>query len=144
MNVITLHSPTTKFLLLTCPPVDLAKWGVELLSKEPGGRAMDREESRTREFADAVLEVATQIGVPSIDVHEAIAKEAEGQQVGVGEFLSDGLHLSGAGYAIVLRALKAKIKESLPSLAPEAIPDVFPDFKEVIEKKFGPKDATVA
>lgn len=60
----------------------------------------DREYERTHQFAEAVKQVAGERGIPSVDVWTAIA-DAAARDGGLGRYLSDGLHLTADGYAIV-------------------------------------------
>lgn len=57
------YSPTTKFLLITPPPVDAVVRNLELATRDYP-RVPDRDSERTRLFAVAVQEVAAEAGVP--------------------------------------------------------------------------------
>lgn len=99
------YSPTTSLLLLTPPPVDAAKWHANLLANvtpEIAARLTpDRSAENTQRYAQAVKEVGFEAGVPVVDVWTAIAAAAGAHPEGLGAFLSDGLHLTVAGYRIV-------------------------------------------
>ena len=146
MAILALHAPGAKFLLLTTPPVDLAKWGAVIESKEPGGK-MDREVIRTKSYADAVTELGEESGTPVVDVYGALVGEAERCGGNVADFLSDGLHLNESGYGIVftvmfflrfqdmcslhpLAEVKKMIAAKLPELDVSAIPDVFAEWRD--------------
>ena len=46
--------------------------------------------------------------------------------------LSDGLHLTAEGYAVVWEELERVIREEVPEMRPEALPMVVPDWKIVM------------
>lgn len=54
----------------------------------------------TRQYAEAVKEVAVKEGVHFVDVWTAIDTKAR-EEGGLAKYLSDGLHLTGAGYEVV-------------------------------------------
>lgn len=93
------YSPETNILLLTPPPVDAPTRNHELATREPP-RSADRDVERTRLFSEAVKEVGVEAGLPTVDTWTAI-DEAAKRDGDLGKYLSDGLHLSQDGYAVV-------------------------------------------
>lgn len=70
----------------------------DLLSRDPP-RVPDRDAERTRLFAEAVKEVGKEANAPTVDVWTRINEAAK--RDGLGKYLSDGLHLTAAGYELV-------------------------------------------
>lgn len=116
----------------------------------------DREYERTHQFAEAVKEVAGERALPSVDVWTAIA-EAAARDGGLERYLSDGLHLTAEGYAIVtngeprfttpkiccylwndrlmsvsIAEITRTILEQLPELHWDNIPMVFPGWADIV------------
>lgn len=81
----------------------LEKWGVEA----------SRTNANTTVYAQRVVELGKELGVPVVDLLPAML--AESQDSGR-EFLSDGLHLSPRGQAFVFDRLLAVIHDSFPEL----------------------------
>ncbi|GAA6029483.1 hypothetical protein JCM8097_003702 [Rhodosporidiobolus ruineniae] len=118
-------SPSTKIVLITPPPVDGNKRAADLLARDPP-RQPDRDVARTREFARAVEEVAKEVGSPSVDVWTAIDEAAKEDGGKLDRFLSDGLHLTPAGYRVVTDAIIATIERDLPELHWDKLEQTFP------------------
>lgn len=95
-------SPTTELLLLTPPPVDPPAWAVELERRHGKVMAPDRTIENTRLYAEACKEVGREAGVPCVDTWSALNAEAE-KLGGLDSLLYDGLHLTSAGYKIVIK-----------------------------------------
>lgn len=94
------YSPHTRILLLTPPPVGEAQRNADLASRDPP-RKPDREWNNTKAYADAVIEIGKgkpRVGV--VDMWEAIWMAAGEDVTRLPEFLSDGLHLTVAGYQV--------------------------------------------
>jgi lysophospholipase L1-like esterase len=94
------YSPHTRILLLTPPPVGEAQRNADLASRNPP-KQPDREWNNTKAYADAVKEVGKgkpKVGI--VDIWEAIWGAAGKDVAGLPEFLSDGLHLTVAGYEV--------------------------------------------
>ncbi|GAA5845958.1 hypothetical protein JCM11251_002951 [Rhodosporidiobolus azoricus] len=132
------HSPSTQLVYLTPPPVDAESRNSELASRKPP-RVPDRDAERTRQFAEAVKEVAKERGVPSVDVWSAVMKEAEEKDGGkLDRLLGDGLHLTPDGYKVVTAAVVARIERDLPHLHWDKLEQTFPHWTHWIpaEKRF--------
>ena len=122
---IAAHDP--KIVLMTPPPVDETAW--ERFCEEWNFPQV-RRAAVTRQYAEAVREVAAEIGVGVVDLWSIFMERAgwepgnpllgskePGQSPsgdGLAGLLSDGLHLSGEGNKLVFESLKAFIKENLP------------------------------
>ncbi|SCV69257.1 BQ2448_2277 [Microbotryum intermedium] len=127
------YSPTTKFLLITPPPVDADVRNNELASRIPA-RVPDRDTERTRLFAVAVLEVGQEAGIPVVDTWTAITQRAAQTPEGLSKFLSDGLHLTADGYGVVTEGVATAIATRLPELHWDRLAEVFPAWTEIINE----------
>ncbi|KAI5480965.1 GDSL Lipase/Acylhydrolase family protein [Pseudohyphozyma bogoriensis] len=125
------YSPDTKILLLTPPPVDAQTRNNDLATRDPP-RPADRDAERTRLFAEAVKEVATEAGLNAVDTWTAISVAAE--KNGLDKYLSDGLHLTGEGYEIVTTEVANAIKTHLPELHWDNLEQVFPHWADIVNK----------
>ncbi|KAK3035337.1 hypothetical protein RJ639_034045 [Escallonia herrerae] len=123
-------SPTMLLVLITPPPVD------EVGRKEYarslyGDKAMEMPE-RTNQvtgvYAKQCIELAKELDLPSIDLWSKM-QETEGWQK---KFLSDGLHLTAEGNAVVYREVLKNFNDAWLS-APE-MPYDFPHHSVIDEK----------
>ncbi|GAA5903836.1 SGNH/GDSL hydrolase family protein [Sporobolomyces salmoneus] len=124
------YSPSTIPILITPPPVDADVRNNELTSRVPP-RVPDRDSEMTRQYAQAVNEVAQQEGVHSVDVWTAIDEKAKAEG-GLEKYLSDGLHLTGAGYEVVTYEIAKLIVDQLPELHWDKLPQIFPHWEDCI------------
>src|SRR6266550_4467226 len=80
----------TRIVLLTPPPVNTFQCEADLPARE----ACDRDFSATKQYAEAVVEVAKTEGVPQVvDVWSAMYEAAERDERKLEKFLHDGLRL---------------------------------------------------
>ncbi|GAA5847902.1 hypothetical protein JCM3766R1_003180 [Sporobolomyces carnicolor] len=130
------HSPSTIPILVTPPPVDADVRNHELTSRVPP-RVPDRDSELTRQYAVAVRDVAATEKVHVVDVWTAIDDKAK-EAGGLDKYLSDGLHLTGAGYEVVTYEIAKLIIEKLPELHWDKLPQVFPHWEDCIpeDQKF--------
>lgn len=149
------HLHGTKLIFLTPPPFD--EW-----QQDPKQQPPQRTAAHTKLYADACAQVASEENVPLVDVWTTFMTRAgwkpegvsskgtqdlEGEQgtkaplVGsrdaprsetLARLLSDGLHLTDEGYAIVGEELMRVIAERVPEMAPERVPMVVPEWTEVM------------
>ncbi|KAM0755913.1 SGNH hydrolase [Meredithblackwellia eburnea MCA 4105] len=124
------YSPETKFLLLTCPPIDVGVRAHELSQRVPP-LAMDRDYERTHQFAVAVKDVAKEVGSPFVDVWTAVV-DAAARDGGLGKYLRDGLHLSPEGYGVVINEVASVIARELPDLHWDKLEQVFPHWASIV------------
>ncbi|KWU45011.1 SGNH hydrolase [Rhodotorula sp. JG-1b] len=124
------YSPDTQLLLITPPPVDASKRTADLAQRDPP-RSPDRDASRTRQFAEAVKEVAHESNLPVLDAWSLIDSAARNDG-GLDKYLNDGLHLTAAGYGVVTAGLFALIKSDLPQLHWSRLGQVFPHWTDFI------------
>ncbi|GFP92360.1 GDSL esterase/lipase at5g62930 [Phtheirospermum japonicum] len=94
-------SPNTLVVLITPPPVD--KQGrrefARSLYGDKASEVDDRTNEVTGEYADECVNLAQEIGVPSINLWSKM-QETNGWQK---KFLSDGLHLTPEGNAVIFQ-----------------------------------------
>lgn len=102
-------SPSLPILLLTPPPIDDARAG-------PNGRL----NQNAKKYRDCVLEIAEEERTKKENVHVFdLWKACEGENEGrLGEYLVDGLHLSGKGNGKVYEGIVSVIEREWPELAP--------------------------
>lgn len=126
------YAPDTQIVLITPPPVDDNKRNAELASRTPA-RVPDRSAENTRLYALAVMEVGRAKGIPVVDAWTPMQaiRDAEGT---FDRLLSDGLHLTADGYAVVTDAIKATISKGLPELHWERLGQVYPHWADVINE----------
>jgi len=135
------YSPRTKYLLVTPPPVNVRMRDADLTTRDPP-REPDRTVERTRQFADAVIEVADelegtlgkdQVGVVDLwtEIDEKAKKAEGGEEEGLKKYLSDGLHLAGHAYAIVFEEMMKTISAKFPELIPDRLPQVWPHWDTI-------------
>lgn len=95
------YSPDTVILITSPPPISgpmrlldaQRKWGPDV--------QLDRDPQRTEEFAIAAGQVARDKGVGFVNVWTAMMHAAgPDKEAGLRQFLSDGLHLTPAGYQV--------------------------------------------
>lgn len=115
-------SPSVQALLITPPPVDEAG-RIEYARSLYGDKAMqlpERTNEVAGEYAKQCVELARELGLPSVNLWSKM-QETEGWQR---KFLSDGLHLTPEGNAIVYQEVIKVFNETslsateMPSDAP--------------------------
>lgn len=150
------YSPHTKVILITPPPVNTYQRGAELAARVPPV-ALDRDFETTRAYADKVSEVGKDLGIPVVDVWNALYDEAHHEEKALSKFMDDGLHLNGEGYEvskrknvsyrlfisiqIAYKLLVDTIAAHFPQLHHERIPMVFPPWAEIDWTNVGPLTA---
>lgn len=86
----TYHSPKTRVILLTPPPVNL--------NQRPTDN--ERDLGRTKEYAEMVIALGKELSLPVVDVWAAFWQAAGEEENGLAPLLSDGLHLTADGYQV--------------------------------------------
>ncbi|CAO2823060.1 unnamed protein product [Amaranthus hypochondriacus] len=123
-------SPNMLVVLITPPPVD-EEGRMEYAQSMYGEKAMKRPE-RTNEvagvYANQCLSLAKELGVSSIDLWSKM-QQTEGWQK---KYLSDGLHLTPEGNAVVYREVIQIFTEA--GLNAENMPFDFPHHSEIDPK----------
>lgn len=126
------HSPATRVVLLTPPPVYADKWRDFLrVNGTPPRDTSDRDLEGSRVYAEATREVALQEGVALVDTWTLLWDAAGGKEENLTQFLSDGLHLSTDGYKLVYDALVKLILERYPEIHFDKPFMAFPPWNEV-------------
>jgi len=103
--------------------------------------AQERFARVTKLYADVAQQTAEDLGVECLNLWKIFMEYAgwkEGDPLLGGKdapkseklesLLSDGLHLTTAGYQLYLRGLMGLIKEKLPELHPDNISNIFPPY----------------
>ncbi|KAG5368525.1 Long chronological lifespan protein 2 [Yarrowia sp. E02] len=112
----------------------------EMFKDEPG--VNPRSSQLQRQYSEAACEVASKMGLPSINLWQAFASDAgwksgmplpstvegEGQdnETSVTKYLVDGLHFAGPGYKVWFDELVKVIRKEYPDLSDETLPMVMP------------------
>ncbi|KAJ4840209.1 hypothetical protein Tsubulata_002962 [Turnera subulata] len=126
-------SPTMLVVLITPPPVD-EEGRMEFARSQYGEKAMTQPE-RTNEmagvYARQCVELAKELGVCSIDIWSKM-QETEGWQK---KFLSDGLHLTPEGNAVVHQEVVKVFSEAWLSAA--EMPYDFPHHSKIVPQDPG-------
>lgn len=120
-------SPTMLVLMITPPPVD-EEGRLEYARSLYGDKATklpERTNDTTGVYAKQCLELANELGLPSINLWSKM-QETEGWQK---KFLSDGLHLTQEGNAVVHQEVVRVFSEAWLS-APD-MPYDFPHHSEI-------------
>lgn len=105
-----------------------------------------RNTLRNLEYGNAVKEVASQVGVPFIDLWHGMLEDMgwkEGEPI-IGqlpessqdperlkkchEYLPDGLHFGGPGYKVYFNGIINAIKTAYPELQAEKLPELLPNW----------------
>lgn len=93
------YSPDTKIILITPPPLSAEQWTATRAALDPP-KGLDRYTEVTATYAEAVIDVGKEIGVPVTDIFKPMWEAAEKSEKKLEKYLLDGLHLNGAGYQV--------------------------------------------
>jgi len=93
------HSPKTRILLISPPPVNTYQRSAELASRNPP-RECDREFEFTQLYAEAVVKTAQEEGVAVADVWTVVWEAAGRDERALSAYLLDGVHLNAKGYEV--------------------------------------------
>ncbi|KAG9119824.1 hypothetical protein FRC07_004948 [Ceratobasidium sp. 392] len=126
------YSPTTRVLLVTAPPINTIERNAQLAARSPP-LGPDRTHENTKAYAQAVVDVGKERGVPVVDLWTAIWKAAGETEKGLGTFLPDGLHCNEASYkaSILYDLIIEAISKHYPELHYEKLPHVYCRWDEV-------------
>ncbi|KAK4683946.1 hypothetical protein P7C73_g6262, partial [Tremellales sp. Uapishka_1] len=133
------YAPDTKIVLITPPPImEAARLrGMNIRWKEFGSEGepptvCDRNKGVTRQYAQAVVEVAKKENVPFVDLWTAIVDAAGGEgEDELAPYFYDGLHLTPEGYDVLYKELMKLILSRWPEFDPEEIIPRMPFWKEL-------------
>ncbi|EPQ54261.1 SGNH hydrolase [Gloeophyllum trabeum ATCC 11539] len=124
------HSPSTRVILITPPPVNTYQRGADLATRNPP-LDLDRKFEVTQQYAEAVKEVGAKEGVPVVDIWSSIWEAAGKVERDLSRYLNDGLHLNAEGYTFVYDGLLKTISESYPEIHPDNLEFVFAPWADV-------------
>lgn len=110
--------PKTAIVLITPPPVHEEMWMQHNLDKE--WTRSDRLNSVTRLYAQAVEELGRERGIDTVHLYSEVEQKENLQQ-----YLSDGLHMSKAGNALLASLMKPVLEKKLAG-----VKEVFPNWKD--------------
>ncbi|KAG8988523.1 hypothetical protein FRB90_002694, partial [Tulasnella sp. 427] len=125
------YCPETRIILITAPPFNEAVREATLATRDPPV-ALDRKSEVTRSYVDGAIALGKELNVPVLDVYTPIWEATEnGNTKKLEEYLYDGLHLSKTGYDVVFDLLIKTIEREFPDLHYDALPMVFPGWKDL-------------
>ncbi|KAF9069700.1 SGNH hydrolase-type esterase domain-containing protein [Rhodocollybia butyracea] len=119
------YSPKTRIILATPPPVNTYQRGADLAGRNPPIQ-LDREFENTKMYADTVKDIAHEEEVAVVDIWTKLYEAAGREERSLSAFLTDGLHLNGAGYKLMYEAVLETIGTAYPELHPDRLEMVFP------------------
>ncbi|KDQ59533.1 hypothetical protein JAAARDRAFT_33109 [Jaapia argillacea MUCL 33604] len=119
------YSPETKIILIAPPPVNPVQWAEHI------GGVSDRKFEVTKLYAEAVKEVGATEGLPVVDSWTGIWDKTGHDQSKLPTYLSDGLHLTPAGYEVIYDGIMKIITETYPELHPDKIRFVVKAWDEI-------------
>ncbi|OXC65348.1 hypothetical protein AYX13_05591 [Cryptococcus neoformans] len=132
------HSPETKIVLISPPPIIEAAWIESRLEKwksfgcEGPEPEQNRDAKVTKQYAEGCKEVGAELGVPVVDFWTAIVEGAGGEKdEQLAPYFYDGLHLTSEGYAVLFKAVSGLILATYPELNPETMPMRMPHWADV-------------
>ncbi|KAF5386780.1 hypothetical protein D9615_001870 [Tricholomella constricta] len=127
------HSPTTRIILISPPPVNTYQRRADLESRSPP-QSLDRHFETTRKYAEAVRDVAQEKHVGFTDVWTALWEAAGKGEQSLSQFLYDGLHLNREGYQLMYKELVKTIRETYPDVHFDNLPTAFPPWLDHVDK----------
>lgn len=107
--------PAAKIMLVTPTIVDPSAWTgfrVGSFRDDPSlfDKPQDRSLENTRKYRDIVLEVAKDLGLPSVDAWTILSKAVEAGEVDTAELLYDGLHLTAKAYGMIHGGIRSVMR----------------------------------
>lgn len=93
------YSPQTRIILISPPPLNEYQRRADLASRTPPLN-LDRTFDTTKQYAEAVRDVAREKGVAFTDVWTVVWGAAGKNQQALSKYLYDGLHLNEEGYRV--------------------------------------------
>lgn len=91
----------TSIILFSCPPICVSQRKEDVAARLGPGIELDRSAERTKQFAEAMGQVAEKRKVGFVNVHDAMMQAAgPDPEQGLRKLLSDGLHLTAQGYQV--------------------------------------------
>ncbi|GAA5843706.1 hypothetical protein JCM9279_000109 [Rhodotorula babjevae] len=123
--------PEASVVLITPTPFHPEGWLDERVRRGLT-REHDRAPERTREYAEAARQVGNELNLPVADAYTPV--DAEMRQLGPdkeGSVFTDGLHLNAGAYKHVVSAVVKAIESHYPEKAPDALPLLFPYWRDI-------------
>eukprot|EP00040_Diaphanoeca_grandis_P013157 m.66526 g.66526 ORF g.66526 m.66526 type:complete len:280 (+) comp23699_c0_seq1:172-1011(+) len=124
IQAIASNSAETSVILITAPPVDEAVL-VARNAKEGNNRGLDRDNERTKLYADATVRLGLELNIPVVNAWAGLG----GNSIERGKYLVDGLHLNSLGNQKLLELIKTTIMQHLPQWNRKALQMDYPESK---------------
>ncbi|EJU05265.1 SGNH hydrolase [Dacryopinax primogenitus] len=115
--ILGFFPPSTPKILITPPPVQPERFARFINADKP-----DRDIKVTKKYAEAIVEIGKELGLPVVDVFELFEKVPQEEW---DSLFTDGLHLSSRAYKLVYDALTSVIKSKYSALDPEKMRMLF-------------------
>ncbi|KAJ8523666.1 hypothetical protein ON010_g17454 [Phytophthora cinnamomi] len=124
-------APDASILLVTPPHVDDEVQKTNAMNEEGRKKGLvSRSNKVTGEYARACVEIASELGVPVLDLYSHFNGMSESER---NDLLVDGLHFDETGNDEVYRQLRDKINSDFPELSRKLDRWQFPRFEDWVE-----------
>ncbi|KAJ2720794.1 isoamyl acetate-hydrolyzing esterase [Coemansia sp. Benny D115] len=131
-----LYAPDASIVLITPPPVGEKMWA-RVCEEKYGEKVLDRQNAVTRQYAEAAVSLADELGLPVVDMWTAIEERVRGSTMpfeGYEEYTSDGLHLNAKGNDLLASLLIDTVEKQFPELEALKVPFVLPYHADIAGK----------
>ncbi|CAB4473795.1 SGNH hydrolase [Rhizophagus irregularis] len=118
------HSPETRILLVTPPPLN-----EEARVKHKGLK--DRKSDVTAKYAQACVDLANELNVPVLNLWKLMTDKVTLTNVTLNDLLSDGIHFSSFGNETLFHELLDTIRKNWPELDPDNLKPLTPLWTEL-------------
>ncbi|KAK9767444.1 isoamyl acetate-hydrolyzing esterase [Basidiobolus ranarum] len=134
------HSPETRVLLVTPPPLIEQEWEKMCSFR---GISLDRKSEVTKIYAQKCKEIGLEMGVPVVDLWKKFAKRIKSSRekrvpgrglihgMQLKDYFLDGVHFSELGNNTTFCGIFSAIKKNWPELDPERISMVLPWWDDI-------------
>ncbi|KAJ2557813.1 isoamyl acetate-hydrolyzing esterase [Coemansia sp. RSA 1933] len=112
---------STRLVLITPPPIAAGPFA---RSKAEKGTPVDRSIEVTRQYAEAVRQVAREHQLPCVDLWPAMEPNPD-------DYLWDGLHLNANGNDLLFKLLMQTVSDNYPELNPDSMPFIVPHHEQL-------------
>lgn len=142
--LIVAHNP--RIILIAPPPINEHLWWPR--DQSNGYTSISRLASTTKQYADAVIQLGSELNVPVVNLWKAFMDKTKFDMAAwkIGEALPgaasipqndvlvelmyDGLHFNPAGYDILFQEVMKLIAARWPEQMPDKLPMVFPAWND--------------
>eukprot|EP01113_Clastostelium_recurvatum_P049327 TRINITY_DN9122_c0_g1_i2.p1 TRINITY_DN9122_c0_g1~~TRINITY_DN9122_c0_g1_i2.p1 ORF type:complete len:247 (-),score=59.99 TRINITY_DN9122_c0_g1_i2:36-755(-) len=108
IKMIRSHQPSSPVIVITPPPVDIAKWSADCDALKRPESSKCRSQESVAKYAHAAMEAAKEADALLLDIWTLMQQDKDWSR-----FLSDGLHFSEEGNKFVYDALRDLVKSKI-------------------------------